>query len=283
MAPSRSQRLRGALLVVLGLAVMLVIVPLALPRYPAVASRAEPYRPEELAAEFDQALLREGVSDRTVVEIDWVEGCKPGPQAIAGLEAILKKYSPPNHAVEIVVDQEIPPVEWDGSRPPAASANRLIEVYAGVERAKTPRAAWRYVLFVPSAGGYFGHTFEVPNTRDGVTTLVSGLVVSRSAHQRYALLWIDRDRLERMTLIHEFGHLFGLVGNPSHERSAPAHRQHCTDLQCLMAHPTLRVIARNFAAGIFNHYMTDYCADCQNDIRRAQAYWRGNDSPTEQR
>ena len=208
MAPSRSRRIRWVLLVVLGLAVMLVIVPLALPRYPAVASRAEPYPPEELAAEFDQALLREGVSDRTVVEIDWVEGCEPGPQAIAGLEAILKKYSPPNHAVEIVVDQEI------------------------------PRAAWRY-----------------------------------------ALLWIDLDRLERMTLIHEFGHLFGLVGNPRHERSAAGHRGHCNDLHCLTAHPTLRVIARNFAAELFNQFMTDYCDACQGDIRRTQAYWRASDSP----
>ena len=34
------------------------------------------------------------------------------------------------------------------------------------------------------------------------------------------------------------------------------------------------VTARNFAAGVFNLYMTDYCADCQADIRRAQAYWR---------
>jgi len=270
MTPSRSRRIRWVFIAPLGLAVMLAIAPLALPRYPAVASRAEPYPPEKLAVEFDQALLREGVSDRTVVEIDWVEGCKPGPQAIAGLEAILKKYSPPNHAVEIVVDQEIPRAEWD----PLSWRERLIEKYAGVERASVPRTAWRYVVFVPEAGGFFGHTFVRSVTRDGVTTAVKGLVVSRSAHQKYALLWIDLDRLERMTLIHEFGHLFGLVGNPSHERSAPAHRQHCTDLHCLMAHPTLRVIARNFAVGIFNHYMTDYCDACQADIRKAQAHWR---------
>ena len=279
MAPSRSRPIRWVLLVVLGVAVMLVVAPLALPRYPAVAPDGEPYPAEKLAAEFDPALLREGVSDRTVVEIDWVEGCKPGPQTIDGLEAILKKYSPPNHAVEIVVDQEIPRTEWDEP----SSRERLVAKYAGVERASAPRTAWRYVLFVPSAGGFFGHTFDRSVTRDGVTTEVKGLVVSRSAHRKYALLWIDLDRLERMTLIHEFGHLFGLVGNPRHERSASAHRQHCTDLRCLMAHPTLRLIARNFAAGVFNHYMTDYCADCQGDIRRAQAYWRANDSPTEQR
>ena len=225
------------------------------------------------------AAPREGVSDRTVVEIDWVEGCKPGPQTVAGLEEILKKYSPPNHAVEIVVDQEIPLVEWDESRSPAHDGVELIEKYAGVERASAPRTAWRYVLFVPSAGGFFGHTFDRSVTRDGVTTEVKGLVVSRSAHQRYSLLWIDLDRLERMTLIHEFGHLFGLVGNPRHERSAAGHRGHCNDLHCLTAHPTLRVIARNFAAELFNQFMTDYCDACQGDIRRTQAYWRASDSP----
>lgn len=279
MVPPRSRRIRWVLLVVLGLVVMLAIAPLALPRYPAVAPRGEPYPAEKLAAEFDPALLRIGVSDRTVVEIDWVEGCKPGPQTVAGLEEILRKYSPSNHAVEIVVDQEVPRTEWDE----LSSRERLMEKYAGVERAHVSRTAWRYVLFVPSAGEFFGHTFDWSVTRDGVTTEVKGLVVSRFAHRKYALLWIDLDRLERMTLIHEFGHLFGLVGNPRHERSAPAHRQHCTDLRCVMAHPTLRVIARNFAAGVFNHYMTDYCADCQADIRRAQAFWSASDGPAEQR
>src|SRR5262249_53576439 len=105
-------------------------------------------------------------------------------------------------------------------------------------------------------------------------TLVSGLVVSRSAHRKYARLWISLDRLEEMTLIHEFGHLLGLVGNPTHEQSNPAHRHHCTSLRCSMAHPRLRVILRSFPAGIFNQFITDHCADCQADIRTAQAYWR---------
>jgi hypothetical protein len=269
MGPRRSRRVRWVLIAVFGSAAFLLIAPLTLPRYPAVAPGGEPYTAAALAAQLDPSLLAEGVSDRTVVEIDWVEGCKPGPQAVAGLDAILEKYSPPNHPVEIVVDQEIPHAEWDEP----SSRDRLIEKYAGVERANDPRTAWRYVLFAPSVGGFFGHSFNWAVTRGGVTIRVQGLVVSRSAHQRYALLWFDLDRLERMTLIHEFGHLFGLVGNPAHERSAPAHRRHCTNLHCVMAHPTLRVIASNFTAGLFNRFMTDYCADCQADIRRAQAYW----------
>ena len=137
-----------------------------------------------------------------------------------------------------------------------------------------PGTEWRYVLFAPEVGGNFGQTLTWLVERGGDTALVSGLVVSRSAHLKYARFCIDLDRLERMTLIHEFGHLLGLVGNPRHERRDPAHRQHCTSLTCAMAHPTWRVIARNFVAGAFNQLLTDYCVDCQADIRRAQDYWQ---------
>ena len=274
MAVRRFSRMRRALIAAPWVVVILAGAPLLLPRYLAVAPRGELYPSAKLATELDSSLLGDGLIDRTVVEIDWIEGCKPGPQTVAGLETILKKYSPPGRSIEIVIDQEIPHVELSGSNSPGEIVARLVERYAGVERARAPRTAWRYLLFVPTAGVYFGHTFNVPVTRDALTTVVQGLIVSRSAHLRYAWFWIDLDLLERMTLVHEFGHLLGLVRNPHHERREPAHRGHCTSLTCSMAHPTWRVIARNFVAGVFNRYMSDYCADCQDDIRRAQAYWR---------
>jgi len=264
------------MIVALCLAFSLAAACLMLPRYPAVAPDGGPYPAEKLATQLDPWLLGERFSDRTVIEIDWIEGCKPGPQTVAGLEAILKKYSP-NHAVEIVNDTEIPRAEWDKLQSAPDRLDRLVQKYAGIERASAPGAEWRYVLFAPDVGGYFGHSFTWLVERGGKTTLVSGLVVSRSAHLKYTLLWIDLDRLERMTLIHEFGHLLGLVGNPRHERRDTAHRQHCTSLTCAMAHPTWRVIARNFVAGAFNQLLTDYCVDCQADIRRTQAYWHARE------
>jgi hypothetical protein len=267
-------RLRRWLLAALGFVLLLPIAVLALPRYAAVQPREDPYPIEALAQQFDPSLLADGAADRTVVEIDWVAGCKPGPDTLAGLEFVLRKYSPPRRPIDIVSDQEIRRGDWDALSSVPSRIDEIVRRYAGVEGANQPRTAWRYVLFVPEAGRYFGHTFATVMERDGRTTTVLGVLVSHAAHDRYAKLWIDLDRLQRMTLVHEFGHLLGLVGNPRHERRDPAHRHHCTSLTCSMAHPTWRVIARNFAAGLFNRHMTDYCADCQADIRRTQAYWR---------
>ena len=278
MTKASFPRMRRGLMVALCLLLLLPVVCVLLPRYPAVAPGHDPYAVEKLAEQIDPWLLGEGFSERTVIEIDWVEGCRPGPQTVGGLDATLRKYGPPHHPIEVVQDQEIPLLEWNQLSSERDRVDRLVQEYAGVERASTPGTEWRYVLFAPDAEGYFGHVFTSLLERGGVTTQVSGLIVSRSAHRPYAKLWISLDRLERMTLIHEFGHLLGLVGNPRHERKDPAHRNHCTSLTCAMAHPTPRVIARNAFAGVFNQLITDYCADCQADIRRAQAYWHDRET-----
>src|SRR5262245_50126309 len=95
------------------LALLLGIVCLALPRYPSVAPRSDSYPAEALGTQIDPWLLGDGFGKRTVVEIDWIEGCKPGPQTTAGLEAILKKYSPQDRSIAVVRDEEIPRAEWD--------------------------------------------------------------------------------------------------------------------------------------------------------------------------
>jgi pentatricopeptide repeat protein len=152
--------------------------------------------------------------------------------------------------------------------------DRIAQKYAGAERALVEGTAWTYVLFVPDLPGLFGHTLETVTRRDGTDLLVEGIVISRNAHRRYAKLWLSLDLLERMTVIHEFGHEFGLVENPSHERAEFKYRHHCNALDCAMTLPTPRVILRNAPAGLLNRFLHDYCAECRSDIRRAQAYWR---------
>ena len=70
----------------------------------------------------------------------------------------------------------------------------------------------------------------------------------------------------------DLAHQLGLVANDTHQRTSHA-RHHCTELTCLMAQPTWRVYARNAFGGLFNHFPSDYCARCQEDIRRAQTAW----------
>jgi hypothetical protein len=209
-----------------------------------------------------------------VIEVDWVAGCKPGPLTLAGLQRVVEKYGPPGRPVEIRSDDEIPLSEWESTATvdDAQRIDALVSDHA--EPVHEPGVEPRYILFAPlSKDGLFGFSTTWPFQRDGRDDRVSGVVVFRKSHERYAKLWISLDKLERMTLVHEFGHQFGLVADPRHERTG-YHRGHCTRLDCAMAHPTRRVIVRNFIPGVFGHFFTDYCRECQDEIRIAQAEWR---------
>ena len=247
-----------------------------LPRYESIDKGPTPYSIDRLADELDPWLLADGLGDGLIVEIDWVEGCKPGPRTLRGFERVLHRYVPASRQIEIVLDDEIPLVAWDDNIERAghdATIQRLVEVFAGTVARPEPGVEKRYVLFVPERRGSYGVSQAWEVERNERTILVQGVIVAREAHERSAKLWLSRDRFERGTLIHEFGHQFGLVTNDLHERVHP-HMHHCTGLKCLMALPTPRVIVRNAPLGLFNRFPLDYCRRCQEDIRRAQAYWR---------
>src|SRR3989442_7111926 len=64
------------------------------------------------------SLFADSFAERVEVEVDWVEGCRPGPKTIEGLREILQKYGPAGRPVEISLDDEIPRAEWDEPVPP---------------------------------------------------------------------------------------------------------------------------------------------------------------------
>jgi tetratricopeptide (TPR) repeat protein len=247
---------------------------LLLPRYRPVERRGEPYPAEKLAEEMDPWLLAEGFGERLIVEIDWVDGCRPGERTLAGFDRILRRYVPSDRELQVTLDEEIPQSAWEEASKKRDPVKALVEQFAGVGPVAESGTERRYVLFVPEFHGFFGYSTAWTVERAGTVVPVQGVVVAREAHEEVAKMWLDRDKIERGTLIHEFGHQFGLVTNDQHERSHPEHRRHCTQLKCLMSHPTARVIMRNAAAGLFNVFPKDYCSRCQEDISRAKDYWR---------
>lgn len=261
-----------------GLAVLAMLVSafgcIALPRYKSVQPRKGPAPLTRLAQRIDPWLVADGLAKKVVIEVDWVEGCKPGPLTLAGLQRVVEKYGPPGRPVEIRTDDEIPLREWESTAKSDDDQRIDALVSAHAEPVHETGVEPRYILFAPlSKRGLFGFSTTWPFQRDGVNDRVSGVVVFRENHARYAKLWISLDKLERMTLVHEFGHQFGLVADPRHERTGH-HTGHCTRLDCAMAHPTRRVIVRNFIPGVFGHFFTDYCRECQAEIRMVQAEWR---------
>lgn len=250
-----------------------------LPRHRSIAPARGTWPDEAMARSMNPWLLAEGFSDRLEIEIDWVEGCKPGPKTVEGLRRVALEYGPAGHPVEITLDDEIPLKDWKTAGPSGDDPEqKIVERYAdfaGAPEDPEFRTAHLYVLFAPEARmhGLNGYSTQWIVPRGGDRAGVDGIVVYRAPHERYAKLWLSRDKMERMTLVHEFGHQLGLVRNETHERLEPYSR-HCTSLKCLMALPSRRVLFRSAFAGFFNILPTDYCARCREDIRRAKAAWR---------
>ena len=161
-----------------------------LPRYAAVSSPAVAPAADETYG-LDPWLLAEGLTDRVVVEIDWVEGCKPGPLTVQGLHDLLVELGPPGRSVEVVLDDEISREAWDEARAEQGvhdPVDLLVERYAylaGEPFDAGSRVERRYALFVPDAHGNFGYSASWPVSRGDETTIVRGVVVSRGLHARY--------------------------------------------------------------------------------------------------
>ena len=250
---------------------------LLLPRYPSAAPRNQVWPDEKLTKSMNPWFLGDGFSDRIEIEVDWVEGCRPGPHTIEALRAIAGKYAPRGVPVAVTLDDEIPRSEWDATKNrERGRVDPLVAKHADFAREPCDpdfRTAHLYILFAPGSGPwYFGYSNSWYVEGEG-STPVDGIVVFHDAHARLAKLWLSCDRMEAMTLIHEYGHHLGLVANGTHERTGHF-GGHCTELTCLMAQPTWRVYARNALGGLFNHFPSDYCARCQDDIGRSQKAWR---------
>ncbi len=238
-------------------------------RYKPVEPGRAPAPVAEVAGTLSPYVLTGLASKRLVVEVDWIAGNEPSAYALDGLRAMLARYVSAGREVRVEKGEEIPADEW----PAGLREDRTREV---LDRHLThdPGGADQvvYILYVPRFHGYFGFASEWPVTRGGRTTLVSGCVVCMEAARKQAFLWIGARKIERATLVHEFGHVLGLVKNPRHEQADDP--VHCTHTECLMAHPRPRTVAANFLRGFFTGRLPgDYCRACRGDIRDAQAHW----------
>ncbi len=240
-------------------------------RYRSVGPPKVDWPVENLAPSMNPYVLTGLTAKRLVVEVDWIAGSAPSEYALDALRATLAKYEPPGREFVVEHGEEIPATEW-----PAGAAKGYVDVTDIVDRHLThdPRGPDEivYVLYAPRFAGYFGIT-ETWNVHRGDRIVpVQGCIVALGAARNQATLWITARKIERSTLVHEFGHVLGLIDNPSHEQAKD--RRHCTHTECIMAHPRWRTYVANFWRGFFTGRMPwDYCKACQEDIRRAQAYW----------
>jgi len=132
-----------------------------------------------------------------------------------------------------------------------------------------------YIAVIPHSlddAGLYGHAHGWVVEREGRRRWIDGISLFHETISKTATLWVNAERIERATLIHEFGHLLGLVHNPAHTQKG--NLGHCTSPKCVMTHPRWRSRVYWSTVGVLGKRMpTDFCHDCQADIVWAKGRW----------
>jgi tetratricopeptide (TPR) repeat protein len=249
----------------------------ALLRYPAQVGPAKDSAGEDFVTNLNPYILTNLISNHLVVELDYVEGCRPSPKALTALERRLRKYCPADKEIRVLLDDEIQLEDWENLGRGRQAVERFVRYNLDHDPRDWEEVEVVYVLYSPRSGpwfggNYFGLTTQVTFEREAQPATVDMVNVFAEAVGEHAILWVGPARVERSTLVHEFGHVLGLVSNRVHtQRGNP---QHCTEPQCVMTHPRLRSILYNLVPGFFaGRIPNDYCSKCRADIRATQEAW----------
>jgi hypothetical protein len=236
-----------------------------------------PVREKPLDYDFDRTvldtmnphLLSNELTDRLVVEIDWVEGMHPSDRAMNALKETLQRYAPQDKKIDVVLDDEIPFEEWEVL--PTADTWTLTQKWLDVVPDLSRKLHVLYILYVPRSSkehhSYYGFHAITQVQRGDLRIPVESIAMFMEPIRQKSILMIRNSEGERATLIHELGHAFGLCSNWEHEQRG--NPNHCRNVECVVTEPRTRSIAYNFLPGLFaGRLPRNYCDDCRADLAR---------------
>ncbi|MBI2930145.1 MAG: hypothetical protein HYY16_00715 [Planctomycetes bacterium] len=230
---------------------------------------------------------------KVVIEVDYPEGARPFEDTLEALQRTLREYCGHIESVEIIYSDEIPSekigpfrrrvnlysngtttfvLPEDEQRIPLGDGFTLV----GHDDQCDISAIIRQYRNVPiDASTYSLYVFCDPYSKSGGGGSANGqtIVLERRSIENLGVLTITSRRVERMTALHELGHLLKLVWNPAHHQAA-----HCTNPACTMypGRVNFKVIWVN-ALPLLLGFDTDFCAECREDL---QTYQRGIRKPS---
>jgi hypothetical protein len=265
----------------------LVCTTVALPTFPADESgpvletirEHAPGASEEhvLLETMNPFILTNLVSSRVVVEIDRVAGFVPSHKALQAVERVLVDHCESGKRVEVVLDDEIPREVWQKAAG-RSGLEGLVARYLDRDPTDWTHAEVVYVLYAPDSRPWYGKSVSgmtdwIAFSKGGAVTTVRTILLFTDEIRRDALLWITPAKVERAVLVHELGHVIGLVGDPGHLQ--PEQPGHCSVARCVMHQPGKRAgIVNGLPALLAGRIPSRYGKRCVEDIETAKRLWR---------
>ncbi len=190
---------------------------------------------------------------KLTVEIDYLEGRKPSPVSLRLLGRRLALYTDKPGGIRIRVGEAIPAELWDGKR---KTMRELVERYADPP---SDKHSYIYLMYLPAYRHFRGLSFQ-PKKLSKKFKHPAAFVYTERLRGR---LWVTRQRQESSVLVHEVGHLLGLVSNPDHYVDG-----HCTNSWCLMYDgvDARSIILYAFPTLFAGHLPTRFCGACREDL-----------------
>ncbi|MBI5359568.1 MAG: hypothetical protein HZA48_03195 [Planctomycetes bacterium] len=191
-----------------------------------------------------------------LVEVDYISGCVPSESALFGLKQILEKYCAKPDGIRVALNDEIPlPDSWAGTEDEITALSekyKNLPVQTGTARA--------YIIYVPDikfAQSKWGELWGYSCPERGF------ICISSNRIQSSAFMYMTAEKIEKRVLVHEFGHLLGLISNPFHQTMA----DHCVNPDCVMCKDFDRVFMANFVEIVLTgNTPDDYCEECRKDL-----------------
>ena len=217
--------------------------------------------PERRAASMNRAFLRPASpEERLVVHVDWIRGAEPRDAALSALGRFLRRATARPHAtIEVVRGQEI-------ERPAGNPRRALAE--AARRNARPPEDAYYvYVVYWDRYEKYRGVYWPGGGLHDDVEHEVITMFVEPI--ERDSILWLTRNKVESAVLVHEFGHLAGLVRGGRDALARKQHRpRHCPNPACRMywGVDSASVRANFLPTFCLGRLDLVFCGECEADL-----------------
>ena len=165
------------------------------------------------------AYLRAAPASRMIVEVDYVGGRRPSSAALNHVHGILQRETDKSSGVTISVDDEIPGVGSGGTW-------SLAQIRAAEKRHRDRHSAGSTVTMWVA---YLDGVFAESSTALGVAYEATGTAIFMDQVRSAATALIQASEIEQAALVHEAGHLLGLVNlfvTNGHDQEDPDHPGH---------------------------------------------------------